>query len=192
MLCICLGVLVYFRLVLDADIVFSHKEHMTYCVYLWHVYVVYFRPVLHADIVISHKEPVTCCMYNPSFKQVVTCSESSVSMLSCHYEKTRGCILQGLVPLQWGQARRQNLEHLRIILAYFFLIDGIIYIWTCYLGLTFCLWLQTIGFMQGARGQNPGHFFSGTESFNVNNRYNMYIKRLTSFLGYSCHSGPFF
>ena len=42
---------------------------------------VYFRPVLHADIVISHKEPVTCCMYNPSFKQVVTCSESSVSML---------------------------------------------------------------------------------------------------------------
>ena len=40
-----------------------------------------FRPVLHADIVISHKEPVTCCMYNPSFKQVVTCSESSVSNL---------------------------------------------------------------------------------------------------------------
>ena len=32
---------------------------------------------------ISHKEPVTCCMYNPSFKQVVTCSESSVS--TCIY-----------------------------------------------------------------------------------------------------------
>ncbi|XP_060601618.1 WD repeat-containing protein on Y chromosome-like isoform X3 [Ruditapes philippinarum] len=36
------------------------------------------RPGLNADIVISHKEPVTGCMYNPSFKQVITCSESSV------------------------------------------------------------------------------------------------------------------
>ncbi|KAH3841539.1 hypothetical protein DPMN_115005 [Dreissena polymorpha] len=36
------------------------------------------KPVLHADIVISHKEPVTACSYNPSFKQVITCSESSV------------------------------------------------------------------------------------------------------------------
>ncbi|KAL5011758.1 hypothetical protein ScPMuIL_010309 [Solemya velum] len=39
------------------------------------------KPVLHADIVISHKEPVTCCKYNPSFKQVVTCSEGSVIKL---------------------------------------------------------------------------------------------------------------
>ncbi|KAL4229841.1 hypothetical protein ACF0H5_010233 [Mactra antiquata] len=36
------------------------------------------KPQPHADIVISHKEPVTSCMYNPSFKQVITCSESSV------------------------------------------------------------------------------------------------------------------
>lgn len=34
---------------------------------------------MNAEIVISHKEPVTGCMYNPSFKQVITCAESSVS-----------------------------------------------------------------------------------------------------------------
>ncbi|XP_046574299.1 WD repeat-containing protein on Y chromosome-like [Haliotis rubra] len=39
------------------------------------------KPVLHADIVITHKEPVTCCKYNPSFKQVVTCSDGSVIKL---------------------------------------------------------------------------------------------------------------
>ncbi|KAJ8297801.1 hypothetical protein KUTeg_024332 [Tegillarca granosa] len=38
------------------------------------------RPSLHADVV-THKEPVTCCKYNPSFKQVVTCSEGSVIKL---------------------------------------------------------------------------------------------------------------
>ncbi|XP_052794800.1 WD repeat-containing protein on Y chromosome-like [Mya arenaria] len=35
------------------------------------------RPSLNADIVLTHKEPVTGCLYNPSFKQVITCSESS-------------------------------------------------------------------------------------------------------------------
>ncbi|KAK3594288.1 hypothetical protein CHS0354_017011 [Potamilus streckersoni] len=39
------------------------------------------KPNLHADIVTSHKEPVTCCMYNPSFKQVVSCSEGSAVKL---------------------------------------------------------------------------------------------------------------
>lgn len=41
--------------------------------------VVYFRPVLHADIVITHKEPVTSAKYNGAFRQVLTCSEGSVS-----------------------------------------------------------------------------------------------------------------
>ncbi|WAQ98681.1 WDR49-like protein [Mya arenaria] len=35
------------------------------------------KPSLNADIVLTHKEPVTGCLYNPSFKQVITCSESS-------------------------------------------------------------------------------------------------------------------
>lgn len=38
------------------------------------------RPTKHADITITHKEPVTCVRFNPSFKQVITCSESSVSL----------------------------------------------------------------------------------------------------------------
>ncbi|XP_062577533.1 uncharacterized protein LOC134239370 [Saccostrea cucullata] len=39
------------------------------------------KPTKHADITITHKEPVTCVRYNPSFKQVITCSESSVIKL---------------------------------------------------------------------------------------------------------------
>nr|XP_006820824.1 PREDICTED: WD repeat-containing protein on Y chromosome-like [Saccoglossus kowalevskii] len=39
------------------------------------------KPQQHADIVITHKEPVQCCKYNPSFKQVVTCSEGSAVKL---------------------------------------------------------------------------------------------------------------
>ncbi|XP_064637892.1 WD repeat-containing protein on Y chromosome-like [Lineus longissimus] len=35
------------------------------------------RPTLHADIPITHKEPIHCCKYNPSFKQVITCSDGS-------------------------------------------------------------------------------------------------------------------
>ena len=41
----------------------------------------FFRPVLHADIVITHKEPIHSCIYNPSFKQVITCSDGSVIKL---------------------------------------------------------------------------------------------------------------
>ncbi|KAK3099235.1 hypothetical protein FSP39_001323 [Pinctada imbricata] len=39
------------------------------------------KPTKHADITITHKEPVTSCKYNSKFKQVVTCSESSVIKL---------------------------------------------------------------------------------------------------------------
>ncbi|XP_011445499.1 cilia- and flagella-associated protein 337 isoform X2 [Magallana gigas] len=39
------------------------------------------KPTKHADITITHKEPVTCVRFNPSFKQVITCSESSVIKL---------------------------------------------------------------------------------------------------------------
>ena len=38
------------------------------------------RPGLSADIVITHKEPIHACIYNPSFKQVITCSDGSVSI----------------------------------------------------------------------------------------------------------------
>ena len=43
------------------------------------IYLFCFRPVLHADIVITHKEPVTSAKYNGAFRQVLTCSEGSVS-----------------------------------------------------------------------------------------------------------------
>ena len=48
------------------------------------VLLLYYRPGLNAEIVISHKEPVTGCMFNPSFKQVITCAESSVSYIMSH------------------------------------------------------------------------------------------------------------
>ena len=43
-----------------------------------------FRPVLHDDIVHTHKEPVHGVVYNKSFKQVITCSDASVSILYTH------------------------------------------------------------------------------------------------------------
>ena len=37
------------------------------------------RSIQHADVPITHKEPIHATVYNPSFKQVITCSDGSVS-----------------------------------------------------------------------------------------------------------------
>lgn len=59
---------------------------------LWSSCVVIFfdRPLLHADIPITHKESIHAVIYNSSFKQVITCSEGSVSsdamlLWFCHF-----------------------------------------------------------------------------------------------------------
>lgn len=41
-----------------------------------------YRPVLHADIPITHKEPIHAIVYNTSFKQMITCSDGSVSIIT--------------------------------------------------------------------------------------------------------------